>query len=124
MADRTLRIPVLGALQAVEYGTERLIPRGLVLLEGRRLAGKGSEASRKPRAAPSGEYAPAEEAVGALEPRTPVPATFEQLLQFRVQSIRVLEGEPQLDRGLLWQQLTDLLEVDAILGNDHLQILR
>src|SRR3712207_464707 len=102
MADRFLWIPVLGTLQAVEYGAERPVPSSLVLLEGLRLAGQLGEVSCKPRAAPRSEYAPAQEAVGAPQAQT-FPASLQQLLQRRVQRIRLGQGESQLDGGIVGQ---------------------
>jgi hypothetical protein len=65
-ADKLLRIPVLAALQAVEYGAQHLVSRGLVLFKGLCFAGESGDAPGEPRATLRGEYAPAQEAVRAF----------------------------------------------------------
>ena len=66
-AARLLRIPVLGALEAVEYGTQGRIAGGFVLFYAAGLAGKFGHPGGEPGAAPYGQNTPAEDAVGPFE---------------------------------------------------------
>jgi hypothetical protein len=92
-------IPVLAALQAVQYGPQRPFSHSLVLLEGLRLARQPGDGLREPRSTLRGEHAPAQKAVGALQTRV-VPPTLEQLLQRRVQRLRLMQGESEFDRSI------------------------
>ena len=95
--DELSRVAVLAAFQPFEYGAERLPPRSFVLLEGPRLPGQPGNAPREPRPTLRRENAPAEEAVRTLEPRV-FSSALEQLLQRRVQRLRLLQGEKDLCR--------------------------
>ena len=94
-----LWVPVLATLQPVQYGPQRPVSRGLVLLEGLRPARQSGDAPREPRTALRGEHTPAQEAVRALQARVDPPA-LEQLLQRRVQRLRLVQGEPEFDRRI------------------------
>lgn len=66
-AARLLRIPVLGALEAVEYGTQGRIAGGFVLLYAAGLAGEFGHSGGEPGAGPYGQNPPAKDAVGSFE---------------------------------------------------------
>jgi hypothetical protein len=93
-------IPVLAALQAVEYGTQLPLSRRLVLLEAVRRACQICYTSREAPTALCGEHAPTEEAVRAFQARVLLPA-FEKAFEQGVQRLCLFRGEPQLDGGLI-----------------------
>jgi hypothetical protein len=93
---RLLRVPVLGTLEAVEYGSQGPIAGGFVLLYVTGLAGELGHPGGEPRAASGGQYAPGEDAVGPFEGGILAPA-LEQIFEGGVEGFGVSEGEGHLD---------------------------
>ena len=93
---RLLRVPVLGALEAVEYGAQCPVAGGFVLLYAAGLAGKLGHTGGESGAAPGGQYAPSEDAVGSFEDGVLAPA-LEQVFEGGVKGFGVSEGEGHLD---------------------------
>ena len=86
-------IPVLATFQAVEHGTQLPIARSLVFFETVRSACQICYASCEASTALCGEYAPAEEAVGAFQAWVLLPA-FEEAFEKCVQCLCFFRSEP------------------------------
>src|SRR3712207_1100944 len=95
-------VPVLGALETVQYGAELFVAGGLEILQGLGLAGDGGEARGQARAFPGGEGAPGEEAVGTLKDRGRE-APLEQVFEGGVQGVGLFYGKAQLDGAVARQ---------------------
>ena len=91
-----LRVAVLGALEAVEYGPQSLVAGRFVLLYASGLVGELGHPGGKAGTSPDGEDAPGEDAVGPFEGRVLAPV-FEQVFEGRVEGFGGFEGEAQLD---------------------------
>lgn len=77
------RVAVLAALEPADYGAKLSVPSGLVVLEAPGFARQRGDAARQPRPALCDEDAPGEDAVAALEGRTPA-VCVEKVLERRV----------------------------------------
>ena len=86
-------IPVLAALQAVEHWSQLPVARFLVFFEAVRRACEICYASCEASTALCGEYAPAEEAVGAFQAWVLLPA-FEEAFEKCVQCLCFFRSEP------------------------------
>ncbi len=95
--EASSRVPVLAPFQRLEYGTERPLPRGLVVLKGPGLPRELGDPARQPGTTLRGEDVPAEETVRALEPRV-FSRALEQILQRCVQRFGFLQGQLDLRR--------------------------
>jgi hypothetical protein len=93
---RLLRVPVLGAFEALEYGSQGYVSGGFVLLYATSLAGEFSHAGGEPRATPCGQYAPGEDAVGQFEGDV-LATALEQIFEGGVEGFGVFKGEGYLD---------------------------
>lgn len=96
LSARLLRVAVPGALETVEYGAQGFIASGFVLLYAFGLTGELGHPGGEPCAAPDGQDAPREDAVGAFEGRV-FAATLEQVFEGRVEGFGGPEREAQFD---------------------------
>ena len=89
---RLLRIPVLGSLEAVEYGSQGPVAGGFVLLHAAGLAGEFGHPGGEPGATPGGQDAPGEDAVCPFEGG--VLASFlKQVFEGGMEGFGCFEGE-------------------------------